>query len=411
MIIEDLTIGKKIPTFEKEYLKIRNYCENSYECDVDYVDSHDAKGNSIIQKFDCESNTGFGNRKSRVVAENITKPLVDKFISAVYKNKVVRPDNFPITDKIAKKACQDMLVSGFGAMVIINNNIEDISLAQNYDLNISPYEILYLENEKIVYMEEEDGNISEIIIELYNPETGCFFRYYNSQVYIDILVNKNMMITSLSEPIPHGFSNIPIAISMINNDYDDPFIFNIAEAQKFITNLKSLITQDIFESVFIQRFVTGIKDIGNKSEEEMNLVRAQLGNSRMALLDEGQEIKIIEPGKNSYEIISEERNVTFKNTLNSYGLKPDATNSTSGYAIRLEMNTFFNLCESISSAMEDAENYLLSLISTNETVKYSDDYTTWNYSEEITVVRDIIALDFPLEFKEKVKKMFMDKYQ
>ena len=425
----DIQIDKKIP-FKENLSKIHKnweYWLNSYKVDDGYTDILTPKGNKLINKFTCENKSDYTERVKRTTPRNYIGNIINSYTNIVFRNPPERDEQFnelynnvdgrgkPIS-KLLKAALQDTLIFGFSPLLIETQvSGGKLSIAQSKNLGLDE-RIIKIDPFAIANWTIVDDYLTEIIIRFVDDEANPFYRYYTSDFVQDIEVDKNDRVKAISEPVEHGFDDIPVVLMQIEVAYDS-FVQPLSNAQRSITNYLSLVDTELYEQTFTRWSIPLSEDV---SQDDLlaikDSIQKEWGSSRILFtVGTGSPTRMTADASQADSIRSQIKETEQQLFELSGVADQDVGMASSGESRRLSREKFYVIASDMADAVQATENKLLELIAnrrgTNvESTYYDKDFEVIEWSEKILELRDILSLDLDEETKEKAKDNFKSLY-
>lgn len=424
----EITVGKKLPQKEdlNELHQKWDFWLNSSKVDSKYLEGTDANGNDIINRFVCEKENDYKDRRKRTSVKNLIGPVLNQYNSVVFRNQPerdLRISDFisdvngrgSHLDDIMRKALQSSLIFGIGPLLLQNNVGGIMSLAQS-KLNGESQAIINVDPYALINWTIIDDYLTECIISFVDEEGKPFARYYNDQIVQDIyLDDKGNNIKELGEEIPHGYGSIPVVLTTMNFPTES-FVEPLAEIQKSVNNLQSLLSEEIIQNTFSRFVMSNIESFSNMTQEERENLEMVWSSRRLMIVPDQAKVDRISSDTSQADSIR----ATIKDELEQFGKTSGVASDelgagASGESRRLARDNFFVVATTISSSLQAAENYLLTLYGEPlgievESSFYSTDFEEPNFSEKILELRDILSLDIPEDIKEMSIERFRNEF-
>lgn len=405
-----IQVNKKIPFHDaiKQIHQRWKFSEASVKVDENYVYEKDALGNPIIKRFDCEVESNYKKRLQRTSARNLISNIINQYSGSVFRTE---PERDPSIAEFAKNAdgrgkslnavmnssLIHCLVYGFGFTLIENQTGGALSIAQAKQIGEEP-RVIAVDPWSIVNWKRIDGYLIEALISFQDEEGNSFVRLYDSSTVTDIFIDDKATVKSISEPIPHGFSSIPISfmeLEIIN----DSFIQPLAQIQMNINNLLSLLGQEQASQCFTRWVFSGIPSFDGLSTEDKKELTINWGSNDIIILPDQATIDRLGADRSQADSLRASIQNDTEELLKAAGIAESVSRDASGEARKLAREAFKTTASIMSTAVELAENGILNLLgeitgrSFADTF-YSRDYDEPDFSESINQLRDILALDF-----------------
>lgn len=423
----ELIVGQKLKLKDnlRKLQQKWSFWESSYIVNETYIDGKDARGNDIISKFTCEEKRDYKDRKERTAPRNLIGNIVNTYSGAVFRNQVERDealidfyDNVDGRGKSLEETLRssliDTMIYGFSP-VLIENLIPNtkLSIAQAKEIGVAQ-RIVNVDPFSLADWQELDGYLIYVVISFVDETGKSFYRKYTAATVQDIFVNDNMVITSLGEEVPHGYSDIPVKFMRIPISYES-FVQPLAENQKSITNLLSLLFTELYEQCFT-RWVLGGVDLSGLDEEQRREMQLEWGTRRMLMFPSSINVNKLGSDVTQADSIRKSIMEETESLLKTAGMQNQAVSSdSSGEARKLAKDDFYVIASLMVKAVEYTENYLLRLI--GETMglsmapsSYSLNLEEPDWQSEITQLRDILSLEVSDEIKQKAINSFENRF-
>jgi len=428
-LLEKVVLNKQLPmSYVKENEKKWDFWDESYEGESEYIDEKDDRGNPILIPFDCERRPDYQKRKDITPIKNYTKPIVEKYNSSVFRNAPIRTD-FPEYlfndcdglgtnyDELMAKALKVAQIYGVSYLMPLQSNIgETLTIAQSQAVGARHF-VRLLEPENVAEVEEVDDVLVEAIVMLTDENGVAFARYMNNQVYVDIALDKNGRVSSIGAEVIHGYSKIPL-VKVTPEVTSESQVAPIANSQKHITNLNSLLIHELVEQNFTRWLMAGIRV--NEDPEMLDKMQAMWSSKRLMVVEDagvtatrlGSDISQAESIRTS---IKDELTEMYRNAGLSASNVDMSSTIQSGISLIVNREDFFLICSKLKSAIEVADNKLMQLISEQEgfayvPTVYSDNYMAQDESEAILKLRDILALNIPTVLKNAMIQKYAETF-
>lgn len=370
-----------------------------------YKDAKDATGQPVLLRHEpVETEAGFARRKARAVYRNYCKTIIDRFNSFVFRLPVVRDgqDGDFVAWQAEADGCgtslQDFMRAAMRKAQVLGRCFvavdttrpgdlpEDASEAQAIDAGARVI-LRCIDPRRVLHWRRVDGQLAEALIVYGAGERAVLWR---PDVRVDIELDKHGKVASLT-PVVHAWPSLPIFELA-------PFggasqIVDIAELNKDLFNLESLLKEEIWNTTFTQYWCFGIR-----SEQ---LEDAIFGPNRIICLP-SPDARVETTGGKPEQADSIRRSITDDVTeiYRLAGLKaedPLQTNAPkSGVALRVEFDTVDAILAAIGDSAERCENWIIGHYNsaTGAAVTpsdYPDSYGTPDVEAELTRSLDALA--------------------
>ena len=429
-LIDTVQLNKKLPFYcdYVEEMDAVKFYECSYKATGTSYTMGEAPDGSIIHRYDCEENKDYKLRCKQTPTRSYVSSIINKYNSSVFRNEPSRltsnstyelllsdADGYGNSlNVILTKALLKAQIQGSCYLLADSTatDTEILTLAQQQAAGVRPY-IRVIEKEAVVAYEEVEKKLVSAIVLLEDSEGKTFARYMDSESFIDISIDSKYKVTSISESYSHGYSNIPLAEI---EPFEDAQAKAISYNQRTIVNILSLLMQEVKEKTFTQHVLSGVKiptdEQGNK-QTTMNF-----GSKRLIVLeDSSAKVDTIGSDVAQSQSLRDQIQLESDNLYQSagFGKQNEDTSNLSGYALSILREDFFLNCSALKTAMEQAENYIMSIIADKEGFEYvpaiySSRYIVDDNGAELLKLRDILAMDLPATFKNLAVKEYISKF-
>jgi hypothetical protein len=258
----------------------RSFWRSTAKCTADHVHDTDARGYPIIHRFDCESVKTYNKRKQRTKPRNHSGPVEKKFNDFVFRNEITRPSEMDpqlqelyndcdlygtaINDYM-KKAMFRAQIDGVRGILPDSTGPSDgriLTKAQAMYEGERPF-LRDIDADNILNWSMVDCFLTEVIILFQDQDGKPFAKYYNEEICFDIILSPigrsgEYRVDGVSEPIPHGYAPYMPLILIRPTEWES-HIAPLAEVQQGITNLLSLLNQQIYTKTFTKYLLSGLK--------------------------------------------------------------------------------------------------------------------------------------------------------
>jgi len=418
-----IKLGEKLPLHANlnKIHRAQAFWNSSYSVDAYYIDGKDVKGKPIINRFTCETTADYNERKDRTSARNYIGGIINSYVSAVFRNDPERDESIvefaknadgkgTSLSQLMAKATMKTLINGF-VPVIYESEISGatLSIAQARLANANN-RLVVADPMALLNFVEVDGFLLEALISFVDENGKAFARHYTDTYVQDIYFDvKSYQVKSVSEPMEHGLTKIPVVLMRIDVAYDS-FVAPLAESQKKIANYQSLVATELYEQTFTRFIISGIEN-PNEGEPNSNL---NMGSKRlMTTPSNGVAVSKlssdISQADSIRKSIADEELALYKTAGQAHD---DVSANASGAARVLAKDGFYIIANLISGSVEATENYFLSLMADQQGITYEPSYYSRTYEEpdwlmRITELRDVLSLNLP----EDIKAMAIAKFQ
>ncbi len=262
--------------------------------------------------------------------------------------------------------------------------------AQLYLIKIPP--------QSLVNWEEDNGILTEVIIGYPNDTYVYYTADFTQRFYVD----KSNTITTIDEAMPNTVGLLPII--KFSLDGNDSQICDIAELNKIVFNLDSLLMEELFKNTFTQFFITGV------TPDDLGSVVLQ-GRKFITIKKPSVTVDPVSGDASQADSIRTTIDGYTKEIYRCAGLhQPDVIQNTeSGRALKLRMNEVQQIAAKIADNMEASENRLLEYWSkamgvSIEMSDYPEDFQTEDLITELGMTLDILDSQLPNVVKKMASK-------
>lgn len=427
-----IEIGKKLPQKE-DLIKIHqkwDFWKASYRVDESYIDGYDARKEKIIKPFICETRRDYEDRKSRTNVRNYIGPIVQQYSSVVFRRSPERDEKFSslVTnadgrgkslDAVMQSSLEAAQIYGFG-IILLENLVPGttLSIAQAREAGVTQ-RVINVDNYSLINWTETDGYLIDCIINFVDENGNPFARLYTNEFIQDVFLDsKGKTVTGVGEPVSHGYSTIPVTFVRLPVAYDS-FVQPLAQSQMGINNNLSLLSEEIIQNTFTRYVLSGIESFRSMSDEEKKAQEITWSSRRMLVLsDENVKVDRVASDKSQADSIRETITDETDELMRLAGMLEQTIGAgASGEARQISRDKFFIVASGFSKSVQNSENYIIGLY--NELLggeynltSYILDFETVNWQEEITELRDVLALkdDLPEELVSYAIEQFKTNY-
>ena len=418
-----IEVGKKLP-FHNDIKKIHNrwkFWETSVKVDEDYVTGKDAKAKPIIKRFECEELDNYKQRLERTSPRNYISNIVNQYVGSVFLNEPERDESIPDVNNIDGRGkslstimqsnLKNAMIYGIAPIIFESSSQGTQSIAQARSEGGNSYRVSSASPWSLVNWTIVDGYLLEALISFVDEAGNNFCRLYDSTFVTDVFFDNAQKVTSIGEPIPHGFSDIPVVLQSLNI-INDSFVQPLAQIQMNINNILSLLGSEQYSQTFTRWVISGLEGVSDMTAEERRNWLLSWGSNDLIILPSavnvnrlGADITQAESLRKSIENDTNELNKTA-------GLvEASVSSDASGEARKLAKSQFKTMASLMSASCEDAENYVIKLIGeltggSYEMTAYDDSFESPDYTNEITQLRDILSLEVGDDIKSKAIRSF-----
>jgi hypothetical protein len=438
----ELAVGAPLP-FHHKYghnCQTYNFWEGSYRADHDYKHLKDCDNQCVFKKHINESEENAKFRKSISTVIGWCKPIIQKYNNFVTNSTIARDtknedfvswcSNVDLYDTslhdFMRKTFEHAQKLGVYYVLLDTNKDNDLLTEEQVKIaKYQPYLVKIHPNRLINWCMPDDEHFSEMLFLF--PECGTA-RYYNNQnvivIHFDPKDNEKKIL-SIEPPIPHGFPIIPIV--KVNCDDDDASqIVQIAECQKSIFFLNSLLMEELAKQVFTSWMISGadIADLYLSNNPETKEGKPaygyrELGARRFTCVNKQATITRLSSDPAQSEQLRVSIQMYIEQIYYNAGISPDAAarksgNVESAKAHEIKFYDVANIARSLADHCELAENSILRLwsIATGQEVvatDYYDDFNDDTLGQQLQQTLNIIAANLPGTLKSVVVKEISNK--
>lgn len=429
-LLDNIKINSKLPFAEdyKEEQKQREFLEVSYDAQgLEYTMGKAPDGN-IIHKLECEEIKDYEARCKQTPTRSYVSAILNKYNSAVFKNEPSRQASSSVIEELFKNAdgygnsinsvMRKALLESqkFESIFLLADSsaadTEILTIAQKQSSGVYPY-IRSINAESIVDYVEVEDKLLEALVLLEDAEGNLFCRYMNDMDFVDIELNqKTLQVTSIGEAYAHGYPSIPLVeLEPLDNAQALP----IAYSQRTIVNILSLLQQELTDSVFSKYILSGVRlpEDDNGSSKKISWS----GKRMVVLEDQGANLQLLGADHGAAdslrkEIEQEETQMYYSSGFGKPTVEPT---NLSGLSRLIALEDFFNTCNALKTAIEQAENKIGELIAFKEGTEwistvYSSKYLADDNGEALLKLRDLLALPMPQTFKSLAIKEYISTF-
>lgn len=425
-----VTPGKTLPT-RSEYdsnLQPMHFWRVSDRGGHKYVDGFDAKGSAILIQHDVETNDSYNRRKCISSLKNYVRPIITRYNSFVFANDPIRskePEvytNFLDSVNGHGKEMNDFMANVLrrsqidaASYILVDTTIpyfeevETQAQADDVGMQVIFRDIKY---EQVPYWEEKDGVVTRAIVIV--PVNGIFIGWEvtDSEQRVIVLSQPqenatgfsvgDYVVASVDDWVKHNYGGCPL-VRLKPTEFDSQAA-PIAENQKEIFNLTSLLNEELFNSTFTQWVATGAT--AEEIEPLTKGVNRVICCSKQGVTwtklgsDPGQADSIRESIKDAITELYRTAGVT------GGAGQVEATGNVSGIAhafLHLEANSRFAM---LAKVAEDAENLAVERWSSATGIEYPGDavyvkdYNPRDIEADLKRVIEVVKSNLPLTIKD-----------
>lgn len=425
------TPGKPLPvhpSYSADVTARAFWCE-SFRTSRRYLQSVDAYGQSMLVRHERETPEGFSRRQRITKPRNFVGPIIRRYNDFVWRLPATRQGTESMVDFLADVDGKGTAAETFWKETLLNAQVEResyilldaegvaetprvVSQAQAQTEGARPT-LSRIGADAVVWWEDCGGALSECII----VETSTRARYYDETSTTEITVkgteDGGRIVVAVGQPIPHGYPGIPVvrmrpAFDPLPRGPGESQAAPIAEAQQGISQLLSLLLEEIHNVTFTQWVAIGI------SPDELKDLTA--GNNRIVCIPNPQG-KLQSLGADPAQaktIMSQILDET-ENLFRVAGVNFDAQAGApeSGIAKAFRFNDLAANLAALADAVEAAENQTYRLLagawewSETPSAKYPDDFNMPDFAGELeSLSKSLIATEIPAVIRRKLTERF-----
>ena len=377
----------------------------SFEGGADYKNGLDAHGSPVFIPHEQESAVGTTRRKRLAVFRNYCKPIVEKYNALVFTSPIKRDSENTLFSDWSKNVDRKgtsfhdfmtdvaLKMQKFGVMYVhvdSTKTAEQRTLGQRRD---SQLYLIKVPPQSLVNWIEEDGILTEVIIGYANRK----YVYYTAEFTQVFYCDRTDTIVNVEEVIPNSVQKLPIIKFCLPDNNSQ--ISDVAELNKMVFNLDSLLMEELFKNTFTQFFIAGVQP------DDMGSVSLQ-GRKFITIKKPNVDITPVSADAAQADSIRTTIDGYTKEMYRCAGLyQPDVLQNTeSGRALKLRMNDVQQIAARIADNFETAENKLIEYWATamNQSVEntdYPEDFQTEDLITELGMTLDILDSALPNTIK------------
>jgi hypothetical protein len=431
-LIDSLEVGKRIQKYEDFDRTMQKiiFWRNSVDMDkYRYFSEKDGEGKDCLIKFACEDNKDYDIRKRATPVRNFLSQIVEKYNQAVFRHMPERvwtntlvnlaediDLNHNEPNDFFQHALNKAQIDGrFWAIIDSTASSSGfVSEAQVREQGLRTF-LRHIPIENVLNFTELEGKYLNVLF-MFEREDGIYARYYDKSIYIEMKIDKNLQITSMDEAVSHGFSDIPVKCLQPYKSKSESSVAPMAESQKTIINLLSLVTQEINEQTFTKWLWTGYRH----EQDENGTNKVIWGSKRITATEQsGVQVHslaadITQADSIRKQIIDELEALYRIAGLSSAQFSMESAN-LSGVSRLIAQEGFYLMCSKYKKAVQEFENCLLSCLFDSLGLEYvntiySDSYSEPDLSDGIQILRDTLAIEIPPVLKNKMVMAFANKF-
>jgi len=400
-----ITVGEPLPvdTDAAAGEKAMNFWEAAFDGGPAYKNALDCDGEPVLIRHEpLETDEGFNRRKRRAVYRNYCKTIVKRFNSFVFRVPVERDGGneawsewcndaddrgTPFTHFMRAAMKKAQVFGRYYLVVDSTKSIDsgDMTQIQAEEAGVRMF-LRCIDPRRVQARRYVSGQLSEILVRVSATEAIM----WDSTLMTLISLDDEGCVASVV-PIAHTWPRMPV-IELAPFEGDSQ-IKDIAELNKDLFNLESLLKEELFGTTFTQYWAIGVR--------EDQLKQAIFGPNRVICIPSGDARIEVTGGKP--EQAQSIRTSMADDVTEIYriaGLKAedplDVNAPKSGVALKVEFDTVDVILAAIGDCAEQAENAVIecfAFVSNSDVkpTKYPDSYGTPDVEAELTRSLDAMA--------------------
>ncbi len=428
-----LAVGKLLPkhdSYDSDAMA-RKFWNLSFVGGRNYIHGVDAFGNKILIPHEREKE-GYERRKNMTKPRNHAGPIIRRYNNHVFRTEANRPEDGGDTYQmlLVDVDGQGTDIDAFMAHALEMAQIErecylmldstkeaegETSVAQAEAEGVRPI-IKIIGADAVLDWSEFNDVLTEVLVVMVREDGSHFARRYNKQTYLQAELVRNregqLKVVSISGEFDHGYAGLPVV--RLRPFCGESQISPLSESQRLLTNLQSLLLEEICNVTFSQMVMTGVSAtevsgtfVGNNraicipnpagSITQIGADPAQAATITVAIKDEEREL---------YRVA---------------GISSDDPTKSgspeSGIAKAFKHNDLSANLAALACAVEDAENrcmYLLFDAIGQEypgDAKYPDEFDLPNISDDLASVISVVTITaLPNTIKKKLTERFAQRH-
>lgn len=414
----------------------RRFWRLSFRCGREYISGTDALGQSILVQHEREEAESYRRRLRITKPRNMTGPIIRRYNGMVFKKP-------PVRDSQADQFWQDFwadcdghgtTINAFMAESLLHAQVErecyivpDVlgqpgagTVAAVRASGSRPI-IARVSADGVVNWTEQNGVLVECSMIWHRNDGWTVLRWWGPKDRQDFLLDERqftsgqMVITGIDAPVPHGYARMPVQrlrpnldpLGYFGSTGGDSQAGPIAESQQAITNLLSLLNEEISNVTFSQMIASGVSDSQVKD--------VMVGNTRVLCLpNPASSVQMIGADPAQATSIRESLKDETDTALRNAGVVQGGEQAQSGVALAFRHNDMVTIVSALACGTENAENDVTVTIAggwgvdapapTNYQGKDSDlpDFS----GEAVTLVSIVSNASLPMVIRLKVAERF-----
>lgn len=360
----------------------RAFWRLSFRTGREYIRGRDALGLPVLVEHEREEAISYQRRLRTTKPRNYTGPIVRRYNDMVFRKPPTRDasaDDFWLEfwlDCDGYGTSMDVFMSN--ALLVAQVERETyvvpdvahppgeaslVTVAAVEQAGTRPI-VCRVDAGAVINWIESGSVLSEVLMLWINQDGKTVLRWWGASERQDFDLNQNelaagqLSIAGINPPVPHGYDRMPVARLRPNLDPLGPFGTTcgdsqagpIAEGQQAITNLLSLLNEEISNVTFSQMIASGVSD------EQVKDVK--VGNARILCLpNPASRVDMIGADPAQAVSIRTSMQDEVENLMRAAGVvQGDAQAAQSGVALAFRHNDMATIVASLGNACEATEN-------------------------------------------------------
>jgi hypothetical protein len=369
------------PTYTADN-QARAFWRLSFRTGRDYIRGRDSLGMPVLIEHEREEAVSYARRLRTTKPRNYTGPIIRKYNDMVFRKPPTRDadaDEFWSEfweDCDGRGTSMDTFMSN--ALVVaqveretyivpdvMNPVASDLAtVAAITEAGTRPI-VVRVDAGAVVNWTDDGGVLAEVVMLWVVADGTTVLRWWGKETRQDAIINQQsfttgqIVITGFEPEIPHGYDRMPVVRLRPNLDplgafgttCGDSQAGPLAESQQAITNLLSLLNEEISNVTFSQMIASGV------SEDQVKDV--QVGNSRILCLpNPAAKVDMIGADPAQATSIRTSMQDEVDNLLRSAGVVQGDATAQSGTALAFRHNDMATIVAALGTACAAAENNL-----------------------------------------------------
>lgn len=426
-IIASVKVGQPLPQ-HKDYPARRmewDFWSRSYEGGPKYKDAKDCLGESVFIEHELESPAGIARRKRMSTYRNYCRPICQKYNSFIFGYQIKRDtqskpwvdwsancDTFgtSLQEFMKQASLQAEIYGRYLVLIDTTKTFERQTQAQAkaagnkvFVAPVAPYRMI-----DWVCDPRDPTQLQEALVLF--PDEGLA-RLYTRETYTVIFIQQDTtdQVEMISPPIPHAYGRVPLVVVTALPEAQS-LISDIAELNKSLFNLDSILREELYKQTFTQFFAAGLN--------ADDLQTATLGGRKM-ICHTNPAIKIdrLTGEISQAESIRTSMREDIGEIYRLAGLQtPDVIQNTeSGRALKIRWNEVSLIASSIADRAEKAENELAALwaiasgSAEPQKSDYPEEFDTEEFAQELDATLKMVDGSLPWTLKAEQIRLFANR--